>query len=176
MKKAFTLVEVLISVALLSIILVFLIKLLDNTKKTEEVFTTQATQLLKYEEFKELVSNDFFYNENTEDNKKTENLKIKKNSDDNHILNITTSNIFYDISFDKVSYILSKEGSLFRVESNKYINKKNSNLALLEKSYITKLIENVEYFRVSKVEKTDAYVVYLKTSQKEMMFTVMSGF
>ncbi len=165
MKKAFTLTEVLISVALLSIILIFLMRLLDNTKKTETVFKKQVENITKYDNIKEFISKDFLY---------AKSINLKKTKDGDHILQLETSNVYYDITNKYVTYLVSNNNSLYRVESKKQINKKNTNISFLENTNISKLIDDIEYFRVSKIEKTKAYFVYIKSKQKELMFTTVS--
>lgn len=166
MKKSFTLTEVLISILLLSIIFVFLIQVLNSTKKSEQSLAKSATKIEKVQNLKQLIFDDILYS-----------LEVETiaTSDKNTILFLKTKNSFYDVLNSNVTYILSKENNLFRIESKTAIkNRKDATFENLEKARIVKLLENVSSFKVKPLTKIeDSYAIYIKIEKQELFFTAI---
>ena len=58
MKKSFTLIEVVISITLFSIILIFMYKTLDMTKFTNNIFEKKVAKNKKMNTFKDIIIED----------------------------------------------------------------------------------------------------------------------
>ncbi|MEA3498178.1 MAG: type II secretion system protein, partial [Campylobacterota bacterium] len=76
MKKSFTLIEVVISIVLLSIIVVFLSKSLYITEKSNKFFKLQLEEKIDINEIKDIIFKDIIYsyelkNLNDDNNKNT---------------------------------------------------------------------------------------------------------
>ena len=160
-RPAFTLIEVLISIALLGIILpalyqsvdllrdsnAHLFKYLEKAKKT-----TQATDTL----YLDIVSSDG-------------NISIQKDEYSRVCLE-QTKNSLYALSVAKVCWlVLKKDKTLVRVEGNSY----NLPLGLEERVEVNPIMKNVEIFDV--YHEKDKILVLLQQKAKEPISFMIQG-
>lgn len=160
MKKAFTFIEVIVSITIFSIVLVMMYKTLNLTKQSDNYFSkiTAATQ--DTNKIKKIIFEDFI-----------ETLKVEEiyqNLNANDIFTLKTSNIFHKLSNDYVTYFISRENNLIRLEGIKKLDIKNINYEQLNNTYIDILIKDVESFKIS--SKDPNYVIAIKIKDKKRFF------
>ena len=109
MRKAFTLIELMISVLLLSLIVTFLYQSVAQLQTSNMQFLTKTNKLQKREALIKILYNDFINASSIQ--------KFDENSKSDAMI-IQTSNSFYDMSMPYVLYkVYTEEMNLKRVES-----------------------------------------------------------
>ena len=165
MKKAFTLMEMMISIILFSIIVLFLYQALDMTKKSNQFYSDKLYELESKSDIKKLFFEDIVNSQ-----------KIYTPSEDknkNNIFQFKTSNIFHNPFYTNVTYFLTKEDNLVRCESKTKFDK-HKVYNFVEDSYIDIVENNVTKFRISTNKKyKNSYSVYIKyKDESDIIFTL----
>ena len=119
MKKAFTLVEILISVGLLSILIMFMYKTLGTMKKSNTVYERHYSKLMSNTKIHETMFLDLA---------QSDKVDIKSGDFDRVI--IRSNNSHFHIIHPYISYLV-KENVLYRIESNKNIGLNNLYFAVV---------------------------------------------
>jgi len=160
-KKAFTIIEVLISIALLGIVIVALFStvsmlrdsnthLYSYVQKAKKI--TQATEVL----YLDILSSDG-------------NISIKKD-DFSRVCIEETRNSLYGLSLAKVCWlVLKKDKTLLRVEGNGY----KLPTEFDDKVEVNKVMKGVEIFDV--YQRGDKVLVVLKQKGKEAISFMLQG-
>jgi len=149
-RKAFSLVELIISVVLLGIIVVFLYSTVSNLQKTNEIFAANEKALSKKEKVVDMLYEDIF----TANTLTIEGLEYS-------LVSMQTANTLYNIAQPYVTWLVSKEkNTLLRFESIKKFKNINSNNA--DYYHISKVGENCEIFKVYQSTKKDNILVHIK--------------
>lgn len=170
--KGFTLIEVMISVALFSIIILFLYHTIDMNEKSNQFYEEKLTIYKNQDDVKFIIYEDILNNSNNVDTNTTK--IIEQDKDNNTILHLKTSNTFHNPFFNHITYFLGRNGELFRVESKEYFNRENVN-EVLKNSYIDIIFSEVEKFRVVKKEKENKFAVYMKFQNEGKFFLTVSN-
>jgi len=111
-RSAFTLIEVLISVALLSIVMMGLYSALNMQRSSNKHLYEYLTRAIDADRVVMVLYRDLMYSDG--------NLSIKKGEFD-HLCIENTSNSLYGLSRAKVCWLVAKEGQqLLRIEGNGY--------------------------------------------------------
>ncbi len=141
MKKSFTLLELLISISIFSIIIVFLYKTLDQTKYSNILFSKKQETLKQSNHLHNILLEDV-----TESNS-TPTVTPDKNK--NSIVKINTSNTYHDAFFNNVTYLVGNTKKLLRIESEKVFTELEAkNIDFYRNAYIDVLLEDIEYFEL----------------------------
>ncbi|NOQ31180.1 MAG: prepilin-type N-terminal cleavage/methylation domain-containing protein [Helicobacteraceae bacterium] len=110
-RKAFTLVEMMVSVLLMSILFTYLYGAISNIRKTNKPYTDRSTLIKKENRLFDLFSSDFLLSVG-----KAEITQFPKYD----IVQFSTSNSLYQIQNPIVTYVVSKkENALLRIETFK---------------------------------------------------------
>lgn len=141
MKKSFTLIEVVISITLFSIILIFMYKTLDLTKHTNKIFDAKIKSNIDINKFKQIIIEDILESKSIN--------RIKK-INDFYILELRTNNMYHNVFYKYVYYLVSKKNNLFRIESKNIINFNELEKNVLSNTYIDLLISDVEKFELAR--------------------------
>ena len=154
-KKAFTLVELIISIFLLGIIVVFLYKATGTLQKSNKIFYQNEKRLEVGEDILNMLYKDIF---------QSNDLNISgKNS---VLLKLKTKNSLFDISMPYVSWFVSKdEDTLLRFESIYPFSKINN-----QNSYyyhISVVAKGCEKFQIYQSKKKKYILIYIKLKNKE---------
>jgi len=160
MKKSFTLLEVIISISLFMILLIFLYKTLDQTKLSNKQFATH-TQEIKYQnELNDILFEDILESRNE--------IDIKLDNEQNSLLRFESSNTYHNPFFNHITYMISSSNKLIRIESKDKFNLEETAIGFFDYSFIDILLEDVEYFEVKEnIENTNKnYVLILKQKNK----------
>ena len=161
MKKAFTLLEVVISISIFMILILFLYKVLDQTKYSN-------TLLLKKE--KELEISNRLHDILLEDIAESRSITINMTKEKNSFVKIETANVYHNPYYKHVTYMISSNFKLLRIESLEVFNAgENVNMDLfLKNAYIDVLANEVELFEVKNSDLN--YVFVIKQKEKERVF------
>ena len=147
MKKAFTLIELMISVVLLSLIVTFLYHALAQLQNSNAQFIKSTQNNTMTENSVKLLYNDFFNAISIQ--------WLEKNSDKD-VLILQTSNSLHNMTFPYVIYRIYKDEQTLRriespVEKVDYVQKRFR---------FNAMIKDVKTFRV--YEQKGHYLIYLK--------------
>ena len=140
MKKSFTLLELLISITLFSIIVVFLYKTIDQTKYSNNLFSDKE-QALK--------ESNHLHNIFLEDIAESSNITISSDKNKNSIVKIVTNNTYHNAFFNNITYLINSSKKLVRIESYQAFNElQPMTLDFEANSYIDILLEDIEFFEL----------------------------
>lgn len=140
MKKSFTLLELLISITLFSIIVVFLYKTIDQTKHSNNLFS-EKEQALK--------EANHLHNIFLEDIAESSNITIISDKNKNSIVKIVTNNTYHNAFFKNITYLINSSKKLVRIESYEVFNElQPMTLDFEVNSYIDILLEDLEFFEL----------------------------
>jgi len=154
-RRAFTLVELIISIFLLGIIVVFLYQATSSLQKSNEIFYQNEKKLEVGEDIVNMLYKDIFYSN-----------KIEIKGKDSVLLNLKTKNSLFDITMPYVSWFVSKdENTLLRFESIYPFSKMNN-----QNSYyyhISVVAKECEKFQIYQSKKKKYILIYIKLKNKE---------
>ncbi len=166
-KRAFTLLEVVISVTILLLIMVVLYKVLDDTKVLNKKFTA----ILK----KDKVSNNL-YKVLSEDVLESKSQKISKNRR-TYILKLKSYNTYHNAFYTNITYLLTRENNLVRIESKDEFNRSKllKNISYLDSffrnAYIDVLENDIKNFKVFKKDDKILFLLVDKNKNEELFTT-----
>ncbi|MDX9742747.1 MAG: prepilin-type N-terminal cleavage/methylation domain-containing protein [Arcobacteraceae bacterium] len=169
LKRGFTLLEVMISVALFSIIIVFLYHTIDINAKSNQLYEEKLSGYKSQDDVKFILYEDIFGNTSVDANTTT--LNDKNN---NTILHLKTDNTFHNPFFNHITYFLGKDGELFRIESKEYFNGEKV-YEMLKDSYVDIVLSGVEKFRVRQKGNENKFAVYIKFQNGEEFFLTVTS-
>lgn len=161
-KKAFTLLEVVISITIFMIILIFLYKVLDDTKLTNNKF---ETHIYKKDEINHLYK--IFAEDIAES---IGEISISQDRDNNQMLIFRSNNSFHQPFYRNITYMISSNNNLVRIESLNTFTKEKTPVEFYDNSFIDILIENIEKFVVIKKDDKVIFIVKQK-EKKDMIFS-----
>ena len=163
MRRAFTLLEVIISISLFMILLIFLYKTLDQTKLSNSQFLTH-TKTVKYQnELNDILLEDIL--------ESTSVIDVKFDKDKNTLLRFESSNSYHNSFFSHITYMISSRNKLIRIESKDKFNLGETAIEFFDYSFVDILLDDIEYFEVKEniVNKNKNYVFIIKQKNKERM-------
>jgi len=160
-KKAFTLLEVLISITLFSIIVIFLFQSLDISQKSNNFYSNQLELKQNDNSLKKMFFLDFVHNDS--------NITAPFDSENNSILTFKSSNTYHNPFYNYITYFVSKESNLIRIESKeKFENNKLSDM-FFDTCYIDIVAKDIIKFKLDKKKKS----IYIKQKEKEdILFSI----
>lgn len=166
-KKAFTLIEVLISITLLIIIVLFLYQALDITTKSNKFFSNKLSIQTDRIRLKDIFVMDIIHSgANMIEN-------ITENRDKNTILSLKSTNTYHHSSYNNITYLISREDNLIRIENKIKFTKGKVDYDFFNQAYIDILASNIDKFKVA--YKNKKYSIYIKfKDESDMMFVVKS--
>ena len=165
-KKSFTLVEILISISLFSIIILFLYQTLDMTKKSNTFYSTKLDIKKNENSIKKIIFLDLIHKSKDINSTKTT-LDKEKNS----IFQIKSANIYHNPFYENITYMVSKEKNLLRIESFDTFDRGKLTENFFNKSYIDTLDSNITKFKAI-VQNDKKIVFYLeKDNNQKIIFS-----
>lgn len=153
-KKSFTLIELMISISIMSFIFLGSFTLINKFKKNYFLFEKSLKDKKDRNRFFYLVSNDF---------NNSDNILIKQYNNKT-ILNIIKINDEFSNNIYSVFYIL-KENIIYRIKTKK--NDKNNNTYFHFKYDIEKLLYNIEKFKVYQDKINNSLLFFIKEKNQE---------
>ena len=157
-KKAFSLVEIIISITLFSIIMLFLYQTLDMTKKTNTFYDDKFELLDKQNRIKKIFFLDMIHSEN-------KGIPIL-DREQNAILSFSSTNTYHNPFFTNITYMVSREKNLLRIESKMKFDKEKLSDNFFQNTYIDILYKDVEKFEVVKSDKKTSFYIKKSDNQK----------
>ena len=163
MKKAFTLLEVVISITIFMILLLFLYKVLDHTKISNKHFKNQESYIKYKNHIYSILVEDIL--------EKTEIVDIKTDNDKNSLLRFKSSNSFHNPYFNNITYMISSNNKLIRIESKDKFKFAETEIDFFDNAFIDILLDDIEYFevKVNTTTKNKSYVFAIKQKDKQKM-------
>jgi len=137
MKRAFTLVEILISVGLLSILIMFMYKTLETMKKSNTLYERHYSKLMINTKIHKTMFLDFVQSD-----------KVDIKSGDFDRIVMRSKNSHFHIAHPYISYLV-KENVLYRIESDKNIGL-NIKYDLLKYIKFEVVKKNIKKFKIFK--------------------------
>jgi prepilin-type N-terminal cleavage/methylation domain-containing protein len=155
MKKAFTLIELLISIFLLGLIVNFLYTAIGNLQKTNMLFSEKSKALHKDQKLLDLLYDDIFF---------AKELKITGSK--NSFLDLRTANSLFDIEEPYVSWLIGKENNtLLRFESTLPFSKMTSDNNKMY--HISNAGKECERFHIYKSKDKNNILINIKFKERE---------
>lgn len=156
--KGFTIVELVIAIAIFSLIIVYMYQAVATTKKGNELYERNYKVVTQHEEAKKIFYNDIFNQVNPYSN-------IEFKSD---IFYLRTNNTLYALIAPYVAYMV-KDKKLIRIETVKKtifpLKEENSEKLVLETNTI---LDDIEDFNVL-IEK-NSYIIQWTQKAKKTIF------
>ena len=160
MKKAFTLLELIISITLFMIIVVFLYKTLDQTKYSNKLFTNKQNILKE---------SNHLHNIFLEDIAEASSVTVSYDKNKNAIVKIVTYNTYHNAFFNNVTYFIGHSKELIRIESrDEFKESERVSDDFLNNAFIDNLLEDVEYFDLKNMEINYNFII--KQFEKDRVF------
>lgn len=154
MKKSFTLLEVIVSITIFMIVLLFLYKVLDQTKLSNKLFENRKVSLEKINRLNNIILEDI-----------AEAIIIDKavlDKEKNTRYQFTSNNTYHNAYYKYITYMISSNDKLVRIESLKKFKFENDNIEFYDNAYVDILLENIEFFEVN----NNAFIIKQKDKKR----------
>ena len=162
-RRAFTLIEVMVSITIFSIVMAFLYESLNHSKNFNKIFERHVDNYIESFDLQKIINEDII---ETKDS-----ISIEEDKDGNTILLIKNTNNTYHNPFNKyVTYILSKENNILRIESKKEFKYKEFKSEFFddENTYIDILVKDIKKFLVLKnLKDENGFSFYIESSNSK---------
>lgn len=167
-KRGFTLVEVMVSITIFSIVMAFLYESLNHSKNFNKIFEKHVNNYIESFDLQKIINEDII---ETKDS-----IIISSDKNKNTILFIKNTNNTYHNPFNKyVTYLLSNEQNILRIESKKEFKPKELKSEFFddENTYIDIVAKDIKKFIVVKNEKDEnGFSFYIETiNSKSYLFS-----
>ncbi len=162
MKKAFTLLETIISVTIFIIIMIFLYKTLDATKYSNNIFAAKINNLEKSNNLHNIFLEDLA------ETYLNSVIEISKDIKNNSIIKLESHNTYHNHFYKNITYMISSSNKLIRIESLDKFNEKIISETFFNNSYIDLLLEDIEYFEAK--NNGINYIFAIKQKNKDLVF------
>ncbi len=144
-KKSFTLIEMLISITLFSIVIVFLYNSLEQSEKSNKFYSKKLNEQKNYKQIKKTFFEDIV------NRKINENFSIIEDKNKNAILTFKTKNTFHNPFYEYVTYKIIDKNILYRIQSK----------TKLHEGFIDIVHNNVIKFKVA-IKNKKFIIIYVK--------------
>lgn len=166
MKKSFTILELMISITIFMIVIVFLYKVLDQTKFSNNLLSEKEKSLTK--------SNDL-HNIFLEDIAESKKIEITITKEKMAIVKIETRNTYHNPYYKHITYMIGSNSKLLRIESLKVFENENTAIEFFENAYIDILMEDIELFEVKNSDLSYIFLIKQKNKDREFFNTYKLG-
>jgi len=161
LRGAFTLIEILIATALLSIVLIGLYGVLDTQKRSVSIIKENLDRSIDHDRAIMVLYNDIL--------KSDGNITIKKGERDRLCIE-ATRNSLYELGSAKVCWLVLKEqDTLVRVEGNGY----SIPIGLEDKVEVDRVLKGVKLFDITR--KKDVILAVIQELNKEPYSFLLQG-
>ncbi len=161
MRKAFTLIEILIATALLSIVLIGLYGVLDTQKRSVLIIKENLDKSIDHDRVIMVLYNDIL--------KSDGNITLRK-GDRDRICIEATRNSLYELGRAKVCWVVLKEDdTLVRIEGNNY----RLPLGLEDKVEADRVLKGVKLFDITRYK--DNILAVIQEAKKEPYSFLLQG-
>jgi len=156
-KKSFTLIEMLISITLFSIIIIFLYDTLEQSKNSNIFYSKKLDELKNISKIKKLFFEDIV---NKKNNSK---FSITPDKNKNSILHFQSKNSFHNPFYKYITYKIVDENTLVRIQSK----------TTFEGAFVDVVYENIIKFKVIEnkdLKKKKSIVIYFEFENEKSYF------
>ena len=157
-KKAFSLLELVISITIFMIILLFLYKSLDDTKLANKKFENHLHKKDDLNHLYKVIAEDIAESDGV--------ISLSIDRDKNSIVTFKTNNSFNDAFFRNVAYMISSNNHLLRIESKEAFKKEKSGIDFYNNSFIDILSKDIKKFVVLQKDN-DKFVFIIEPKKGE---------
>lgn len=160
-KKAFTFIEMLISIVIFTIMITLIYNSFDHSKNTNKFIQNKLTKTDKNKDFWNIVLKDIM---------ESSKIEIKEDYNNNSIIYLTTANTYHNPFFNKVIYLITNDHNLARIESAKNLKEYSiNNLTYIKDYTIDVILDNIEKFKISKVlDENGLYSLAIKQDKSSL--------
>ena len=154
-RKAFSLIELIISIALLSIIIFFLYSTTSSLQKRNKIFSKKEDSIEKNEKILNLLYDDIF-----------ESNELNISGKEYSVLNLQTKSSIFNIEYPNVTWLVSRNNNtLLRFESKLKFSQMNVD----NNSYyhISKVTQGCEKFLIYQSKDKTKILIYIKFQDKD---------
>ena len=144
MKNSFTLLEVIISIGIFSVLMIFLYKTLDQVSFSNNTFKEREKSLYK---------NNKIYKIMIEDTLESSKVEILEDKNKNSVLKLISTNTFHNPSYKNITYLIDASKTLVRVESKLEFLLGKTSSEFYKDVYIDKIQEEVIIFSIISIKK-----------------------
>ena len=164
MRKAFTLIELMISIAILSIMMLFLYRSYAMLNRSNQLLSQEGKVIAKKELLKKVIYLDFTL---------AMSVSVLNQSKTEDVVVLQTGHSLHQRFHPFVAYII-KDAKLYRIESLRPIK---SYPLSVESEFVTDFLGEVEIFRTYKsIESTkNLYLVHIKFSKDDAIVLKVRG-
>ena len=161
-KTSFTLVEILVSIAIFTIVILFLHQALDMTQKTNSFYSEKLDEKKLQNNLKKMFFLDLIH--------KNKGFISKEDRQKNSIVTFQTTNTYHNPFYQNITYMVSKEKNLIRIESKTKFNSRKLNNNFFNTSYIDIIDSNITKFKV-KEQKDKKIVFYILKENDKILYS-----
>jgi len=154
-RKAFSLIELIISIALLSIIIFFLYSTTSSLQKRNKIFSKKEDSIEKNEKILNLLYDDIF-----------ESNELNISGKEYSVLDLQTKSSIFNIEYPNVTWLVSRNNNtLLRFESKLKFSQMNVD----NNSYyhISKVTQGCEKFLIYQSKDKTKILIYIKFQDKD---------
>ena len=144
MKKSFTLLEVIISIGIFSILMIFFYKTLDQVSFSNNIFK---------EKEKSLYSNNRIYKIMLEDTLESSKVEVLEDKNKNSVLKLISTNTFHNPSYKNITYLIDASNTLVRIESKLEFLLDKTSSEFYKDIYVDKIKDEVIIFSIISIKK-----------------------
>ena len=144
MKKSFTLLEVIISIGIFSILMIFFYKTLDQVSFSNNIFK---------EKEKSLYSNNRIYKIMLEDTLESSKVEVLEDKNKNSVLKLISTNTFHNPSYKNITYLIDASNTLVRIESKLEFLLDKTSSEFYKDIYVDKIKDEVIIFSINNINK-----------------------
>ena len=144
MKKSFTLLEVIISIGIFSILMIFFYKTLDQVSFSNNIFK---------EKEKSLYSNNRIYKIMLEDTLESSKVEVLEDKNKNSVLKLISTNTFHNPSYKNITYLIDASNTLVRIESKLEFLLDKTSSEFYKDIYVDKIQDEVIIFSINNINK-----------------------
>jgi len=154
-RKAFSLIELIISIALLSIIIFFLYSTTSSLQKRNKIFSKKEDSIEKNEKILNLLYDDIF-----------ESNELNISGKEYSVLNLQTKSSIFNIEFPNVTWLVSRNNNtLLKFESK--LNFSQMNVDNNSYYHISKVAQQCEKFLIYQSKDKTKILIYIKFQDKD---------
>ena len=163
MKKSFTLMEILISITLFSIIILFLYGTLDITQKSNLFYSKQLEVKQENNRLEKIIFSDLI-------NMKLDGtVVITEDKNKNNIITFQSNNSYHNPFYKNITYLITRENNLVRIESKDIFDSLKLEDSFFDYSYIDILKKNIKKMKIHKGENINFYIEF--ENKKKLIFS-----
>ena len=144
MKKSFTLLEVIISIGIFSILMIFFYKTLDQVSFSNNIFK---------EKEKSLYSDNRIYKIMLEDTLESSKVEVLEDKNKNSVLKLISTNTFHNPSYKNITYLIDASNTLVRIESKLEFLLDKTSSEFYKDIYVDKIKDEVIIFSINNINK-----------------------